>query len=69
MNDFVINEEYECDLRELLVDLLFTDVNLKDYSEINMYDPSYFSTETLDKSKEYIHRKNKKCKVKLYKRC
>lgn len=58
----------EYDLRELLVDLLFTDVNLDDYSEINIYDPFYFSRETLDKSKEYVYSKNKNCAVNLYKR-
>lgn len=56
----------EYDLRELLVDLLFTDVNLDDYSEINIYDPFYFSRETLDKSKEYVYSKNKNCAVNLY---
>ena len=59
----------ECyDLRNLLVDLLFTDINLNQYSEINIYDPFYFSRETLDKSKEYVSSKNEKCKVNLYKR-
>ena len=44
-------KDKEYDLRELLVDLLFTDINLDDHSEINIYDPFYFSRETLDKSK------------------
>lgn len=53
-------------LRELLVDFLFTDINLEDYSEVNIYDPFYFSMDTLSKSKEHISNVNEECNVKLY---
>ena len=56
----------EYDLKELLVDLLFTDINLEDYSKINIYDQFYSSKETLDKAKEFINSQNTKCHVNLY---
>ena len=53
-------------LRELLVDFLFTDTNLEDYSQVRVYDPFYFSMDTLSKSEEHILNVNSACDVKLY---